>query len=417
MIVHGVPDVTIDKAHTGAFVRGQQGTFSLIVEQRRRPRDDGRRRDRRHAAGRPRHRRRERRRLDLRASTRPPTRCTASAATRSRSGAAFPAVSVLVNVLESAPDTLVNTGVTGGGGETNTDQQQRRRHRRDHARVADVAIVKSVAPTTTPPGVERHLHAGRDEQRAVDRQGRQGLRSAAGRHDVRLGDAGRLRPRADDGDVLARRSRQGPERDDHARLGRPAGAREEDADERGDRHLDDARPEPRQQQGHARPSRSPPRRPRSCGAQDGDAARRSGRATRVVFTIVLTVPSKVDAKQVDVCDTLPAALVFESAPGATFSKGRACWHLDVAKAGLDDDVHDHGQGRRRRRGRHRPERRRRHGRQRPAGSRRARRSGHAGPQRRPGPRRAPSPARAAGARRLDRRPRQDSRDSRRSAHA
>ena len=54
---------------------------------------------------------------------------------------------------------------------------------------------------------------------------------------------------------------------------------------------------------------------------------------RVVFTIVLKVPSKVDAKQVDVCDTLPAALVFESAPGATFSKGRACWHLDVAKAG------------------------------------------------------------------------------------
>jgi uncharacterized repeat protein (TIGR01451 family) len=53
----------------------------------------------------------------------------------------------------------------------------------------------------------------------------------------------------------------------------------------------------------------------------------------VVFTIVLTVPSQVDAKQVDVCDTLPAELVFDSAPGATFSKGRACWHLAVAKAG------------------------------------------------------------------------------------
>ena len=35
-------------------------------------------------------------------------------------GARFPPVSVLVNVLESAPDTVVNTGVTGGGGETNT---------------------------------------------------------------------------------------------------------------------------------------------------------------------------------------------------------------------------------------------------------------------------------------------------------
>ena len=53
----------------------------------------------------------------------------------------------------------------------------------------------------------------------------------------------------------------------------------------------------------------------------------------VVFTIVLKVPSKVDAKNVDVCDTLPAELVFDSAPGATFSKGRACWHLDLAKAG------------------------------------------------------------------------------------
>ena len=29
--VHGVPDVTIDKSHTGTFVRGQQGTFTLLV--------------------------------------------------------------------------------------------------------------------------------------------------------------------------------------------------------------------------------------------------------------------------------------------------------------------------------------------------------------------------------------------------
>ena len=65
----------------------------------------------------------------------------------------------------------------------------------------------------------------------------------------------------------------------------------------------------------------------------------------MTFTIVLKVPSKVDAKQVDVCDTLPAALVFESAPGATFSKGRACWHLALAKAGSTTSVQDHGQGR------------------------------------------------------------------------
>ena len=58
-----------------------------------------------------------------------------------------------------------------------------------------------------------------------------------------------------------------------------------------------------------------------------------GPGQKVVFTIILMVPSKVDAKNVDVCDTLPAELVFDSAPGATFSKGRACWHIALAKAG------------------------------------------------------------------------------------
>ena len=83
VIVHGVPDVTIVKAHTGAFVRGQQGTFSLIAGNTGgRPTRPGR--DRRRAAGRSRRRGRERRRLDLRRRHRPSTRCTASAATRSR---------------------------------------------------------------------------------------------------------------------------------------------------------------------------------------------------------------------------------------------------------------------------------------------------------------------------------------------
>ena len=54
---------------------------------------------------------------------------------------------------------------------------------------------------------------------------------------------------------------------------------------------------------------------------------------KVTFTITLKVPSKIDAKQVDVCDTLPDALVFESAAGASFSQGRACWHVALAKAG------------------------------------------------------------------------------------
>ncbi len=52
----------------------------------------------------------------------------------------------------------------------------------------------------------------------------------------------------------------------------------------------------------------------------------------VVFSLTLTVPSDIDAKGVDLCDTLPAELVFVAAPGATFSQGRACWHLAVAKA-------------------------------------------------------------------------------------
>ena len=69
-------------------------------------------------------------------------------------------------------------------------------------------------------------------------------------------------------------------------------------------------------------NRSPAIEPVGVRSQRRTACPRIGRAT-----------SKVDARRVDVCDTLPAALVFESAPGATFSKGRACWHLDVAKAG------------------------------------------------------------------------------------
>ena len=54
----------------------------------------------------------------------------------------------------------------------------------------------------------------------------------------------------------------------------------------------------------------------------------------VTFTIVLKVPSSIDAKQVDVCDTLPAHMVFATPTikGATISNGRVCWHLDLAKA-------------------------------------------------------------------------------------
>ena len=84
--VRGVPDVTIDKSHTGAFVRGQQGTFSLARQQRGRSRDLGHGRDRRHPAE-------LASRSSARAaptgparSTRLRTRCTASVPTRSRVG-------------------------------------------------------------------------------------------------------------------------------------------------------------------------------------------------------------------------------------------------------------------------------------------------------------------------------------------
>ena len=81
--VHGVPDVTIDKSHTGAFVRGAQGTFSLLVSNvggrattgavvidDTLPAGLGSRQRRRH-------------RLVVLGRRAPPTRCTAIAPTRS----------------------------------------------------------------------------------------------------------------------------------------------------------------------------------------------------------------------------------------------------------------------------------------------------------------------------------------------
>ena len=120
VIVHGVPDVTIDKSHTGTFVRGAQGTFNLVVSN-----------------------------VGGRATTAPVViddtlppdlglvsaagdgwACAVTAATNSLHcdradslavGAAFPPVTVLVNVLESAPDSV--------------DQHRRhRRRRRDQHR-------------------------------------------------------------------------------------------------------------------------------------------------------------------------------------------------------------------------------------------------------------------------------------------
>ena len=68
-------------------------------------------------------------------------------------GSAYAPVSVVVNVLEGAPDSVTNTGVTGGGGETNT-ANNRDDDTVSVTSIADVAIVKAVVPATTPPGVK-----------------------------------------------------------------------------------------------------------------------------------------------------------------------------------------------------------------------------------------------------------------------
>jgi hypothetical protein len=53
----------------------------------------------------------------------------------------------------------------------------------------------------------------------------------------------------------------------------------------------------------------------------------------VKFTIRFKVTGKAAAVNVKVCDKLPAAMVFVSAPGATFQKGQACWLRKSVKPG------------------------------------------------------------------------------------
>ena len=45
----------------------------------------------------------------------------------------------------------------------------------------------------------------------------------------------------------------------------------------------------------------------------------------VVFTIRLRNTGKSNLLNLRVCDVLPGTMTFVSAPGATFSKGQACW--------------------------------------------------------------------------------------------
>jgi uncharacterized repeat protein (TIGR01451 family) len=53
----------------------------------------------------------------------------------------------------------------------------------------------------------------------------------------------------------------------------------------------------------------------------------------VKFTIRFKVTGKAAAVDVKVCDKLPSAMVFVSAPGATFQKGQACWLRKSVKPG------------------------------------------------------------------------------------
>ena len=139
--------------------------------------------------------------------------------------------------------------------------------------------------------------------------------------------------------------------------GDPGRRREGHEDERGDRHLADARtpnlannrddatvtitaPPPSQLQ--VRKTASP-----SSVAPGGT----------VVFSLTLTVPSDIDAKGVDLCDTLPAELVFVSRAGCDVQQGPRVLAPGRRQGAFDDDLHDHGQGGRRRDAGHRHERR------------------------------------------------------------
>ncbi len=330
VIVHGVPDVTIDKAHTGIFVRGQQGTFSLSVSNvGGRPTTGPVVLDDTLPAG-----------LAIVSASGDGWACGVDGAGNAlhceRSdvlavGAAFPVVNVLVNVLETAPDALVNTGITGGGGETNTSN-----NRDDDpvaiTSVADVAIVKSVVPTTTPPGVNvtyTMVVTNNGPSTAKDVKVSDPLPAGMTFVSVTPASCGlalttvtcSLGDLAKGQSVTIKLISGVP-------LALAKKTRTNEAT------VTSTTPDPNTANNKDSATVTVTAAPPSKLLLRKTAKPASvGPGERVVFTIVLTVPSKVDAKQVDVCDTLPAALVFESAPGATFSKGRACWHLNVAKAG------------------------------------------------------------------------------------
>ena len=144
----------------------------------------------------------------------------------------------------------------------------------------------------------------------------------------------RLRPRRQHCALRAGRPGQGPERDDHARLGHPALARQQDAHERGDRLVADARLRTSANNRTTPRSRSRPRRRRGSRCARPPirqtvlpGARRSRSRSRS------RCPRRSTRSRSTSATRCRPRSSFESAPGATFSQGRACWHLALAKAG------------------------------------------------------------------------------------
>jgi uncharacterized repeat protein (TIGR01451 family) len=330
VIVRGVPDVTIDKSHTGVFVRGQQGTFNLIVGNvGGRPTAGTVVIDDTLPAG-----------LGVVSAGGPGWTCSVDTGANSLHcergdelavGAAYPAVSVLVNVLESAPDTVVNTGITAGGGENNTAN-----NRDDDlvpiTSVADVAIVKTVVPTTTPPGVNVTYtlvvtNNGPSTAKAVQVSdplpagmtfvsvtpatcALAGTTVSCALGDLAKGQSATITLVSGIPPALASTTRRNE-----------ATASSSTPDSNLANNKDDAT---------VTITAAPPSK---LAISKSASPKTVVAGNAVTFTIVLRVPSQVDAKDVDVCDTLPSRMTFKSAPGSTFSKGRACWHLDLVKAG------------------------------------------------------------------------------------
>ena len=332
--VRGIPDVTIDKSHVGTFVRGQQGTFKLLVSNVGGRATSG---------------------TVLINDTLPTGLAIVSASganwacsvdTTANSlhcersdplavGTAYEPVSVVVNVLESAPATIVNTGVTGGGGETNTSNNS------DDdtvtvTSIADVAIVKSVTPATTPPGKNVTYTM------VVTNNG------PSTAQDVKLADplpAGMtyvsVTPAACGLDgTIVRCSLGALAKGQSVTITLVSGVPLSLASKTRTNTATVSSPTPDSDLSNNHDdatvtiTAAPPSKITLVKSANPSAVALDGsNSPTVVFTIVLKVPSKIDAKQVDVCDTLPASMVFVSAPGATFSNGRACWHLALAKAG------------------------------------------------------------------------------------